>query len=442
VTIGGTVTTTFTITDDTHIAATTPAGTAGAKDVVVTTPDGLAIKTGGFIYMESSGSGGLGGGGGGGGAPSDPGITSLAPYISADGVFNLAAVAKSEDGNVELDFAKGVQAKNKDGGALKSVSIKKMAEPPAVPVDTTIIGLVYEFGPAGTTFSPAITLTFHYDVSNIPKGVDEKKLVLATWDATAGKWVELQTTIDLTAHTVSVSISHFSSFTVIAHTRLAAFTIRDLSISPAEVTTEDRASVSVLVSNSGDLGGHYTVTLKINGKTESSRNVTVNGNSNQSVSFVIARDTAGNYKVDINGLSDTLTVRSPLSPAAFSVKSLAISPPEIVVGEETVISIMVENTGDVASIYTMTFKINSTTVSTCEVNLAALARQSVEYSAFGDTPGTYVVDVNGQAGSFTVKPFTSIPTTKGINWWLVGGIIGVVVGATMFVSLTTKRQTM
>lgn len=49
-TIGGAALTGFTVTNDTTITGTTPAGTAGARDVVVTDDSGAATLAGGFTY--------------------------------------------------------------------------------------------------------------------------------------------------------------------------------------------------------------------------------------------------------------------------------------------------------------------------------------------------------------------------------------------------------
>jgi hypothetical protein len=51
VTIGGVPVTGFTVVSNTSITATTPAGTAGAKDVVVTTPDGSGTGTNLYTYV-------------------------------------------------------------------------------------------------------------------------------------------------------------------------------------------------------------------------------------------------------------------------------------------------------------------------------------------------------------------------------------------------------
>lgn len=50
VTFGGTAGTSFSVTNATTIAVTTPAGSAGAVDVVVQSPNGNATKTGAFTY--------------------------------------------------------------------------------------------------------------------------------------------------------------------------------------------------------------------------------------------------------------------------------------------------------------------------------------------------------------------------------------------------------
>ena len=54
VTFGGAPGTALTVSSDTQLTVTTPAGTAGAKDVVVTTPGGAATTTGGYTYTSPS----------------------------------------------------------------------------------------------------------------------------------------------------------------------------------------------------------------------------------------------------------------------------------------------------------------------------------------------------------------------------------------------------
>src|SRR5262245_5206381 len=50
VTIGGTACTAFVVVNNATITCTTPAGTAGAKTVIVVDPDGNGTKASGFTY--------------------------------------------------------------------------------------------------------------------------------------------------------------------------------------------------------------------------------------------------------------------------------------------------------------------------------------------------------------------------------------------------------
>ena len=94
----------------------------------------------------------------------------------------------------------------------------------------------------------------------------------------------------------------------------AIFTSSRLSISPSEVYTGETVTISVLITNTGDGAGSYGVSLKIDGKVEATKEVTLNPGASEQVSFSIARDTAGTYSVDVNGLTGAFVVKKPVSP--------------------------------------------------------------------------------------------------------------------------------
>jgi hypothetical protein len=52
-TVGGVAATSVVVVSSTQITAVTPAGTVGARDVIVTTANGTVTKTGGFTYIAS-----------------------------------------------------------------------------------------------------------------------------------------------------------------------------------------------------------------------------------------------------------------------------------------------------------------------------------------------------------------------------------------------------
>lgn len=146
-----------------------------------------------------------------------PDVTLAASYVTEEGVFTRDVTAQSEDNKVVLTINKGTVAKAKVGAPISQLSATGMAEPPLAPVDSSIVGLAYDLGPDGTTFTPPITLTFTYDPVDIPEGVSEGDLVIAMWDEAAAERLVLDGfTVDPVTHTITALVSHFTPFAVIA----------------------------------------------------------------------------------------------------------------------------------------------------------------------------------------------------------------------------------
>jgi len=249
------------------------------------------------------------------GVPSAPsGVTYVYDFVTTEGKFTKDVTAKSEDSKVELTIDKGTVGQTKKGKRLLKITIVEMEDPPAPPEDSTVIGLVYDFGPEGATFKPSITLTFTYDPDDIPEGVIEENLIIALWDEAAGEWVNLVATVDPKTNTITAKVSHFTAITVLAYTRPAAFVTSALTISPTEVDVGEKVTVSVSVANTGDLTGSYEVTLKINNVVVATEDVTLAGAASQEVTFTTVKDVAGTYAVNIDGLSGKFTVKAVLVP--------------------------------------------------------------------------------------------------------------------------------
>ncbi len=95
----------------------------------------------------------------------------------------------------------------------------------------------------------------------------------------------------------------------------ANFTSSKLSISPSEVNIGETVTISVLITNTGDAAGSYKVTLKINGVEEATRDITLNAGASKEVTFTTtAKDVAGSYTVDADGLSGAFTVKEKPAP--------------------------------------------------------------------------------------------------------------------------------
>lgn len=98
----------------------------------------------------------------------------------------------------------------------------------------------------------------------------------------------------------------------------ATFRLSNLAISPSEPEIGQPILISVTVKNVGEVEGTYTLKLKINDATESTRDVTLAGGAAETISFKVTIPATGNYTIDVNGLKSTLKVLKPL-PGPFSV---------------------------------------------------------------------------------------------------------------------------
>jgi len=149
------------------------------------------------------------------GPPYRPGVFDVSDIINEYGVFTEST--SIEIGRVDLTIPEDTTGLTEEGEPLSEINVTEMAEPPAPPEDTNIIGLTYDLGPDRATFQPPITITFTYDEADIPEGVDEEDLVIAIYDEDAGEWVVLEdVTVDPVTNTISASVSHFTAFTILA----------------------------------------------------------------------------------------------------------------------------------------------------------------------------------------------------------------------------------
>jgi hypothetical protein len=200
------------------------------------------------------------------------------------------------------------------------------------PPEADIVGRPYELGPDGTTFDQPATINFSYDPGDIRPGVAEDELVMGYYDDEAAQWQFMPSVVDMASHIVSTLVDHLSTFAVIAPKPLpAAFTASELTVYPAEAEIGETVTVSVLVTNSGELEGSYSLTLTINGVVEGTREITLAGGSQQ-VAFSVAEDEAGSYSVAVNDLEGLFEVlEAPLFPivlpaaVAWTILGLAIA---------------------------------------------------------------------------------------------------------------------
>jgi RNA polymerase subunit RPABC4/transcription elongation factor Spt4 len=105
----------------------------------------------------------------------------------------------------------------------------------------------------------------------------------------------------------------------------ARFETSDLVVTPSTVTATNPVTISVSVSNKGDLKGSHTVTLKINNDVIESQEVTVDGKSSITVTFTATKVVPDTYNVNVEGLTGTFTISLPSGWTTYKIFSGADS---------------------------------------------------------------------------------------------------------------------
>ena len=193
--------------------------------------------------------------------------------------------------------------------------------------------------------------------------------------------------------------------------KTAKFEVSSLAVTPSEVVAGEIVKVSADVTNIEDIEGTHKVVLTIDNKTVDAEEVSVAGGETEKVSFYYITESPGLRNVELNGLTETLTV---LKPAQFEVKSLSIEPGVVLPGQEAIVSANISNVGEVKGTYTAMLRVNGVKVGTREITLTAATPETVNFSLVQNTAGLCEIDVGGAIGSLmvlAVETYTS-PTHR------------------------------
>jgi len=104
------------------------------------------------------------------------------------------------------------------------------------------------------------------------------------------------------------------------------FIVNDLTIDPDIVKKGETVTLSVECGNTGTISGVYQVVLTINGAFEDEKTVTIGPDETTSVSLEVTAGEAGEYSVDVNGLSGSFNVeKAQTGIPGFPFESIVIS---------------------------------------------------------------------------------------------------------------------
>jgi len=272
--------------------------------------------------------GGGGGGGGGGVAPAQPpggGIQSVEyPQvdflgemtelpITADGRLSVDVRLSSPDGMYVLEIDRGTRMFDSQGRDVSLIEIRQVEALP-LPAGTVLVGNALDFGLLGITFDQPVALTLGFNIGELPE--DTLAVIMAHYDIDVG-WTELETESSQVAEVVSLRgrTDHFSVFAILAV--VPSFEVTNLSITPSypekggflpfTMRGGEDAVISVDVANTGSYEASYTVSLKINGETRDSQEVTLAPGQSERVVFTISGNEPGEYVVVVGDLSGEFT---------------------------------------------------------------------------------------------------------------------------------------
>jgi hypothetical protein len=187
-----------------------------------------------------------------GGGEQPEGLYYLSSVTTADGTFTQDFTAASGDDKLQIFIEQGVVATTSSGQRLSQILISTMATPPAKPAQSEMIGLTYDLSPNGAQFDRAIRITMIYNPDELPAGFNPMNLIIAYYDSATSAWIPLDDIrVDTTAHTVSGLVTHFTPFSVVAYTTPAAFTVSDLTVTPAKVEIGATVLISAVITNTG-----------------------------------------------------------------------------------------------------------------------------------------------------------------------------------------------
>jgi hypothetical protein len=186
-----------------------------------------------------------------GGVPVSPttaaGVINLESVVNSQGVFSQEINAWSADNKILLRILAGNTGLMSGGAPLTQISIIPEQTPPVSQPGTGLITPLYDFTPAGTTFSVPVTVRFSYDPALIPIGAAETGIRITYYDNTRGVYVVLPSTVDTANHFVSAQITGFSAYTVTCSVQAVTTTTATTAATTAMMTTKISAGTTTRI---------------------------------------------------------------------------------------------------------------------------------------------------------------------------------------------------
>jgi len=209
----------------------------------------------------------------------------------------------------------------------------------------------------------------------------------------------------------------------------AEFELSDFDLSAATAEPGEEIQGSVMITNTGEKPGTYSIEVKQDGTLIQTISVSVNGGESKTAVFTVSSEDEGDHTVKVDGLTRSYTVITPPTPAEFQYEIVNVSPREVEPGETVSIDVEVANVGESSGTYAFDLLLDGDVIDSSSGNLTGGEETLVFLTASSETEGSHTVEVDGSTDTFTVE----LPPTQKIPWlWIDLAIILAVIGVVYY----------
>ncbi len=243
------------------------------------------------------------------------------PAVDNSGHLTESLEATTIEELVSLTLPSGTQCVDASGEPLDYISVSRVHSPR--PYAGGAVVSAFNLLPDGARFAPSLRLGISYTPDELPQGCDEADLALGYYDRATGAWLRLASTVDEDGNCVFSDVEHFTTFGLLAPVTVAGparFTVRELDVTPAEVAPFGRVTAAITIANTGDSRDTYPLLVKVNGQQECAQDIDVAARQSTTVRVTMVRSQPGTYRVSVENLSQSFTVRgvAPTTPTTPS----------------------------------------------------------------------------------------------------------------------------
>ena len=176
-------------------------------------------------------------------------------------------------------------------------------------------------------------------------------------------------------------------------------------VAPADkrIALDDTPEIKVEVWNRGLLGGTYSATYSVDGKTQDGVQFPLSGGQGREMTLSLPAGVArGPVTLSLGGAS---VAAQAVAPPAFAVAPLQVDPSPAKLGDDVTLVTSVKNTGDIAGTFGGKLLVDGKEFLTQPVEIAPGQTKDVTYDLTADRAGEYKLALGDAAADFViVKP--------------------------------------